>query len=134
MEIQRACPQIAQWSANSYQRIAGGEMAGWVSEDERGLDGFLVARELVGETEILNLAVRADDRRQGRGAALIGAAITWSKELGAEKVILEVRASNETAIRFYERHTFCEIGRRGKYYADPVEDALVLGLSTTPSK
>lgn len=129
LEIQRGCPEIAQWSARDYERVVSGEMAGSVSEDQRGVAGFLVARELVGETEVLNFAVRADVRRQGIGSTLVDAAVEWSRGLGAEKVLLEVRASNIAAIRFYEGHGFVEAGRRAKYYAAPVEDALVLGLA-----
>lgn len=128
LAIQSTCPEIAQWSASSYQRVAEGGMAGWVSEDERGVTGFLVAHKLVGEAEILNLAVRPDARRRGIGNALIDAAMEWSRELGTEKIFLEVRASNANAIRFYERRGFVIAGRRPRYYAGPVEDALVLNL------
>jgi ribosomal-protein-alanine N-acetyltransferase len=126
--IQAACPEIAQWSAWDYERVARGEMAGWVAEDERGIAGFLVARKLVGETEILNFAVRADIRRQGTGTALLEQTLAWSKSIGAKTVILEVRASNIAAIRFYERHGFVVTGKRPRYYTAPIEDALLLNL------
>jgi len=126
LEIQSACPEIAQWSENSYRRVAEGGMAGWVSEDERGVTGFLVAQQLVRETEVLNLAVRAHARGQGIGRKLIDAAIEWSRGLGAEKVMLEVRESNAVAIRFYERRGFVIVGRRPGYYKEPVEDGLML--------
>lgn len=128
LAIQSGCPEIAQWGKGSYQRVADAEMAGWIGEDQGGVAGFLVARELVRETEILNFAVREDVRRKGIGARLIAAAIEWSRALGAEKVFLEVRVSNESAIRFYERYGFVAAGRRVKYYAEPVEDALLLNL------
>lgn len=128
LAIQATCPEIAQWSASSYVGVVDGDMAGWVSDDARGVSGFVVARELVGETEILNLAVRANTRRQGLGTNLMEAAIAWSRELGAERVLLEVRASNENAIRFYKRRGFVVAARRAKYYTGPVEDALVLSL------
>jgi ribosomal-protein-alanine N-acetyltransferase len=128
LAIQTACPEIAQWSAWDYERVARGEMMGWVAEDERGIAGFLVARQLVGEAEILNFAVRADSRRQGTGTALLEQALEWSKSFGAQRVILEVRASNVAAIRFYERHGFVVAGKRPRYYAAPIEDALLLNL------
>jgi [ribosomal protein S18]-alanine N-acetyltransferase len=129
LTIQAACPEIAQWSAWDYESVARGEMMGWVADDERGIAGFLVARKLVGETEILNFAVRADFRRQGTGTALLAQALKWSESVGAERVILEVRASNLAAIRFYERHGFVVTGKRPRYYAAPIEDALLLNLS-----
>jgi ribosomal-protein-alanine N-acetyltransferase len=129
LAIQSACPEIAQWSAWDYESVARREMAGWVAEDERGIAGFLVARQLFGEAEILNFAVRADFRRQGTGTALLEQALEWGKTFGAERVILEVRASNLAAIRFYERHGFVVTGKRPRYYAAPIEDALLLNLS-----
>ena len=129
LAIQAACPEIAQWSVWDYEGVARGEMAGWVAEDEREIAGFLVARQLVGEAEILNFAVRADSRLQGTGTALLAQALEWSKSLGAESVILEVRASNLAALRFYERHGFVVAGKRPRYYTAPIEDALLLNLS-----
>jgi [ribosomal protein S18]-alanine N-acetyltransferase len=131
LAIQAASPEIAEWSARDYQEVAGGEMAGWVAEEEGVVAGFLVARELVGETEILNLAVRSGQRRQRIGTGLIEAATAWSRGLGAEGVMLEVRESNAAAIRFYERHGFVEVGRRVKYYMAPVEDAVVMSLKVS---
>src|ERR1700740_719282 len=63
--VQSGCPEAAQWGALSYEAGARGEMTGWVAQDDAGIAGFLVARELVGQTEILNLAVRIDARRLG---------------------------------------------------------------------
>jgi ribosomal-protein-alanine N-acetyltransferase len=131
--IQAACPEIAQWSVWDYEGVARGEMAGWVAEDERGIAGFLVARKLVGETEILNFAVRAGSRRQGTGTALFEEALERSKSFAAERVILEVRASNLVALRFYERHGFVVTGKRLRYYTAPIEDALLLNLSLANS-
>jgi ribosomal-protein-alanine N-acetyltransferase len=133
LAIQAACPEIAQWGVWDYESVARGEAASWVAEDLRGIAGFLVARQLVGETEILNFAVRADFRRQGTGTALLAQALKWSESVGAERVILEVRASNLAAIRFYERHGFVVAGKRPRYYAAPIEDALLLNLSLAKS-
>ena len=126
--LQSLCAEVAQWTARDYERVARGEMAGWVAKDEPGIAGFLVARALVQEAEILNFAVRADERRRGIGTALLIEALNWSMSVGAEKAILEVRASNESAVKFYERYGFRTVGRRPKYYADPIEDALLLSL------
>jgi hypothetical protein len=45
---------------------------------------------------------------------------------GASSVYLEVRLSNITAIKLYEKLGFREIGRRSNYYPDSKEDALVM--------
>ena len=60
------------------------------------------------------------------GAALLAEALKWAQTFQATQAILEVRASNLAALRFYERHKFEVVGRRPRYYTAPVEDALLL--------
>ncbi|MGH9714199.1 MAG: GNAT family N-acetyltransferase [Candidatus Acidiferrales bacterium] len=126
LAIQSACPEIAQWTMWDYDRVARGEMIGWVAEKGSRVSGFLVARRVAADLEILNFAVRSDDRRSGVGAALLQAAMEWGKSFHAEKAMLEVRVSNTAAVRFYESFKFQVAGRRPRYYAAPVEDALLL--------
>ncbi|HYA89545.1 MAG TPA: ribosomal protein S18-alanine N-acetyltransferase [archaeon] len=129
MSIQAASPEIAQWSIWDYERVARREMAGWAAEIHGEVAGFLVGRRVGSDLEILNLAVRPDGRRCGVGGALLQAAISWGQAYHAENVLLEVRASNVAALRFYERHSFEVVGRRPRYYTAPVEDALLLTAS-----
>jgi len=143
LAIQAACPEIAQWTAWDYDRVARGEMAGWVAEEgsevavEAGVEGavevagFLVARRVSSELEILNFAVELDWRRCGIGAALLSEAMQWAQMFQATHAILEVRASNLAALRFYTRHKFEVVGRRPRYYTAPVEDALLLTATLT---
>jgi ribosomal-protein-alanine acetyltransferase len=126
LKIQLASPEIAQWTARDYTRVAAGEMAGWVAEEKAIVVGFLVARRVANDLEILNLAVRPDARRCGIGAALLDEALAWGRTFHAESALLEVRASNLSALHFYERHGFRATGRRPRYYAAPIEDALLL--------
>jgi len=126
LAVQSVCPEIAQWTAWDYARVARGEMAGWVAEEDGAVNGFLVARRIAGDLEILNFAVRPESRRRGIGAGLLQQSFAWGKTFAAEKSLLEVRASNLVALRFYEKHGFEVVGRRNKYYVAPVEDALVL--------
>jgi [ribosomal protein S18]-alanine N-acetyltransferase len=126
LSIQAACPEIAQWTAWDYDRVVRGEMAGWVGEEESSVVGFLVARRVVNEIEVLNFAVSLEARGRGIGAMLLRETLTWGTEFGAVQAILEVRASNSAALRFYERHKFRIVGRRARYYNEPTEDALLL--------
>jgi ribosomal-protein-alanine N-acetyltransferase len=126
LAIQAACPEIAQWTAWDYDRVARDEMAGWVGEEDSGIVGFLVARKVVNEIEILNFAVSPNARGRGIGAVLLQDALSWGKTFGAVQAILEVRASNAAALRFYERRNFHTVGRRERYYNEPIEDALLL--------
>jgi ribosomal-protein-alanine N-acetyltransferase len=129
LAIQSACPEIAQWTMWDYERVARGEMAGWVAEEDSQVKGFLVARRVMSDLEVLNFAVMQGARRRGIGASLLREAIAWSKTFLAEKAILEVRESNVPALRFYERNGFQVSGRRKNYYTAPIEDALLLTAS-----
>jgi len=127
--IQNTSPQIAQWTPQDYAGLSAAGMTGWVAEVEGRIAGFLIARRIASELEILNLAIRPDARRRGMGRALIQFAFAWGKEFGATSAFLEVRASNLAALEFYRRHQFKKTGRRHLYYSNPVEDALVLTAS-----
>ncbi len=78
------------------------------------------------EAEILNLAVEASQRRQGIGWLLVQKAIAECKAAGVKTIFLEVRESNEGALKLYARAGFQEGGRRAEYYREPTEDALIL--------
>lgn len=126
LAIQAQSPEIAPWTAWDYERVARKEMAGWVSVGEEKIVGFLIARRLVSDIEILNFAVAGSYRRSGVGTALLAQSLEWARSFGAQKALLEVRVSNLAAIRFYEKHGFEVAGRRPRYYTAPVEDALLL--------
>lgn len=129
LAIQSGCPEIAQWTMWDYLQVARGEMSGWIAEESNEIAGFLVARRVFTDIEILNLAVRPESRRRGVGAHLLQAALDWGRSLPTEKAMLEVRASNLAALKFYERFGFRASGRRPRYYAAPTEDALLLTAS-----
>jgi len=128
LAIQSASPEIAQWTASDYARVARGEMAGWIAhpDHEAEITGFLIARQIACDLEILNFAVRPDARRRGTGTELLHRSFAWGKTFGAEGASLEVRAANLGALGFYRHHGFAVIGRRKQYYVSPLEDALVL--------
>ncbi|HTV60278.1 MAG TPA: ribosomal protein S18-alanine N-acetyltransferase [Verrucomicrobiae bacterium] len=129
LAIQSESPEIAPWSVSDYERVARNEMAGWVALNGTAVVGFLIARRVISDVEILNFAVAASFRRRGAGTTLLTQALDWAKSFGAEKALLEVRISNLAAIRFYERHRFEVVGRRPRYYTSPLEDALLLTAS-----
>jgi [ribosomal protein S18]-alanine N-acetyltransferase len=126
MAIQSTCLEIAQWTSRDYANVVQGTMNGWVAEEKAEVAGFIVARRVASELEILNFAVRPDSRHRGIGASLLREALAWGATFQAEKAFLEVRASNLAALRFYEHNRFEVTGRRPRYYSAPIEDALVL--------
>ncbi len=124
--------EAAQWPLESYGRLASlpGAVA-LVCEAENGLTGFLIARQVADEAEVLNLAVLTEARRKGQASALLAAAFDRFRRSGVTRVFLEVRQSNQPAIAFYRKHGFIPSGRRKAYYRDPVEDALCLQTKLT---
>ncbi len=86
--------------------------------------GWIVADEL----HVNNVASHQGFRRIGIGRSLMEAAIDESRRRGGRQVLLEVRASNETAQLLYRELGFAFVGRRRDYYRLPTEDALVMKL------
>lgn len=133
--IARTCPEAPRWKREDYAAFVQGEAppgpvrAGWVAEagTTREILGFAAANVVLDQCELESMAVREDARRQGTGAALLRAVMGWAAEHGARRLGLEVRAGNSAAIRLYERLGLKAEGRRRQYYADPVEDAVLLG-------
>lgn len=111
------------------------DFAGWVDRED-GL--FLAAEEngmVIGycgvilappEGDITNVSVISACRGRGAGAALVKEMLKQTEELGVQTLFLEVRKSNEPAIRLYQKQGFREVGLRKKYYEKPVEDALIM--------
>ena len=105
---------------------------GLVAERRGEVRGYLIGRLVAGEAEILNLAVAPAARRQGVGAALLRVGLQLLRQRDAREVFLEVRESNAAAQELYLAQGFRVVGGRPRYYRNPVEDALVLGLPLIP--
>jgi ribosomal-protein-alanine N-acetyltransferase len=88
--------------------------------------GFCSFWKVVDELHINNLAVLPAYRRMGVATSLLTFIFGEGTRLGARRVTLEVRRSNDAARQLYEQFGFSVAGVRTGYYAKPVEDALVL--------
>lgn len=88
--------------------------------------GFAIVYLAGFEGDLANLATVAAVRRQGVGRRLLRHTLALARERGGRVIFLEVRESNTAARALYESEGFVEVGRRAKYYARPVEDALIL--------
>lgn len=115
------------WSEKSVASELTNKLALWLVavEDDR-VAGYIGSQTVLDETDMMNVAVHPDFRRQGVGEALIIQLAEYLKAMGSHCLTLEVRASNAPAIHLYEKLGFCEIGRRKNYYRNPREDALIL--------
>ncbi|MDB5369492.1 MAG: ribosomal-protein-alanine acetyltransferase [Roseomonas sp.] len=87
--------------------------------------GFILARAVAGEAEVLTLAVAPAARRRGVASRLLAAALAGAASRGAQAIFLEVSYANIAARALYGAAGFVQVGIRRRYYADGT-DALVL--------
>ncbi len=78
--------------------------------------GFVLARVVAEQAEILTLAVHPDARRRGEGRALIHEAEALAQARGAKQMFLEVRDDNTAAKALYESAGYVSAGYRKNYY------------------
>jgi ribosomal-protein-alanine N-acetyltransferase len=88
--------------------------------------GSAVSWCVIAEAELANLAVVPSLRGQGIGAALLDRAMADARGAGCVVMHLEVRESNPSARALYASRGFEMVGRRKRYYREPIEDALIL--------
>jgi ribosomal-protein-alanine N-acetyltransferase len=102
-----------------------------VLEQDDGIKAYSVLSVGVAEAHVLTLCVRPDSQRQGLGRMMMEHMLELASQGGAETILLEVRPSNESAIRLYHQLQFNEVGLRPDYYpsADGREDALIMARS-----
>jgi [ribosomal protein S18]-alanine N-acetyltransferase len=131
------------WDAASFEGLLDlygifGYLA-WLGPDPTDKDptdenvaGFILARDLGGEIEILTLGVLPELRRLGVGRALLDAVIAQAGRRHIGSVVLEVAADNKAARSLYGATGFVRVGARPRYYRRDwtAIDALILHLPT----
>ena len=91
--------------------------------------GYITYSVVLDEVQIANVATHPDYRRRGIGEKLLMHLYNESMSENMFVITLEVRESNEPAIRLYEKCSYSEVGRRKNYYKNPTEDAILMNLS-----
>ena len=115
------------WSERSIASELDNKLAFWlVATEGETVAGYIGSQTVMDETDMMNVAVHPDFRRQGIAEALVNGLVKQLKDMGSHCLTLEVRASNVPAISLYEKLGFTEIGRRKNYFRNPREDALIL--------
>ncbi len=119
------------WGRESYESdLARSWTRLLVAVDEsQQVIGFVHYWIVAGDLEVMNVAVDPVRRRSGHARGLITAMLDHAHEIAAQRVTLEVRATNVAAIALYGSFGFVESGRRSKYYDDG-EDALIMEVCT----
>ena len=115
------------WSEKSVASELNNPLALWLVAEKDGIvAGYVGSQTVIDETDMMNIAVHPDFRRQGIAQMLVEALVPALAAKGSRYLTLEVRASNDPAIELYRKLGFAEIGRRPRYYRNPREDALIL--------
>jgi ribosomal-protein-alanine N-acetyltransferase len=116
------------WSRASFEIEVSGDPASlsWVAELGGALVGYLISWHVADELHIGNIAVAPVAQGRGVATELLRSALSVAAARGIAYATLEVRVSNQRAIRIYERFGFGPVAIRKRYYTDDGEDALVM--------
>lgn len=115
------------WSKNAIASELSNPLALWlVATDGDTVAGYVGSQSVMGEADMMNIAVDMSYRRKGIARELVSALVKELSCRGVHSLTLEVRASNEPAKALYASLGFEQIGLRSNYYTAPKEDALIL--------
>ena len=127
-ELEKLCFSMP-WSENAISGELTNPLSLWIVAIEAGkVVGYVGSQSVMGEADMMNLAVQPEYRRKGIGRGLVQTLVHRLSKNGVYSLTLEVRASNETAITLYRNLGFAQVGLRPNYYTNPREDALILRL------
>jgi ribosomal-protein-alanine N-acetyltransferase len=135
LEIAQSLKQAPHWPRTAYLAALAREAAprriAFVAEDPGTgrLEGFVVARLTPPEAELETIVVAAGSQRRGLAQLIFSALAETLRQAKVNEIFLDVRPSNLVAQALYRRLGFAQTGRRLRYYADPVEDAVLMRLS-----
>lgn len=115
------------WSENSVRGELDNPLSLWlVALDGDTVVGYVGSQTVLDEADLMNVAVAPDWRKRGVAQALLHALQMRLLHNGVRSITLEVRDSNEPAIRLYEKLGYVQVGCRRGYYCKPREDARIL--------
>jgi ribosomal-protein-alanine N-acetyltransferase len=96
--------------------------------------GYLIISRYVDAWHVMNVAVAPEHRRRKIASMLLERLFELTAGDGQRGYTLEVRVSNDVAIRLYERAGFKPRGIRRGYYTDNREDALIMWRDPEPAR
>lgn len=117
------------WHRESFLEMIQNENALYLvaQNGENEIMGSCGVLNIVGDGSVTNVVVDAKYRKLGVGSLLMEALLRLgTEELGIEAFTLEVRVSNLSAIRLYEKMGFENVGIRKNFYEKPTEDAIIM--------
>ncbi|MDA8868061.1 ribosomal protein S18-alanine N-acetyltransferase [Gammaproteobacteria bacterium] len=117
------------WSIDNFKSSFEVGHHGLVCKEDNKMLGFLIFSPIKPEAHLLSIAVIETQQYKGIGSLLLKSMVSQCKAMGINQVFLEVRASNEKAIGFYQKYGFKKDAIRENYYSGDIpEDALLMSL------
>lgn len=115
------------WSEKQIEETLGNENALYlVAKEDGNIVGIASAYNILGDAEILNIAVKEEYRGRKIGKLLLNSLINELKNKNASRITLEVAQDNERAIALYEKNGFEPVYRRKNFYRG--KDAIVMEM------
>lgn len=125
-KIEQECFSMP-WSYNAIEESMQKDYAYFVvAVFDSEIVGYIGMYKSFDEGDITNVAIKILYRRKGIANRLLNYIFDICKNIGVERILLEVRESNAGAIALYENNGFENIGLRKNFYERPVENALIL--------
>ena len=119
------------WSVGIFRDCMLAGYQGLVLEIGGVIGGYAIMSIAAGDAHILNLCVHPEYQQMGYGGRLLDSLLVEAEKVGVERVFLEVRPSNEVAIKLYRSAGFEQIGVRPSYYQanGSREDAVIFAAT-----
>lgn len=95
-------------------------------EESKEMVGYIGMYTTFSDADITNIAVIPEYRGRGIGSRLLESIFGKAREKYITNIRLEVRESNKSAIKLYEKKGFVKIGIRKDFYEKPIENAFIM--------
>lgn len=136
LRIERAAFSAPHWPWEAYEQMLEDsdevQRVLLVETQNELVLGFAGGSVVAGEAQLESIAVSEAARRQGLGRALCAAFMEWAAECSATSISLELRAASEGVQKLYVSLGFQAVGRRPRYYSNPVEDGILMRCLLAP--
>ena len=98
----------------------------FIAEDKTEIFGYILVYYVLDECEIARIGVAPAMRRQGIASFLLHELVMFCYAYSMNRILLDVRESNEAARAFYKSRGFLEDGVRKNFYENPKESAVLM--------
>ncbi len=125
--LEKECFGTEAWSEKAFADSLALDYAIYLVASEKDhIIGMAGLRNICGDADITNVAVRSEFRRQGVAEKILIELMRQGMETGVINYTLEVRSKNIPALKLYEKLGFESEGIRKNFYENPQDDAVIM--------